>query len=149
GEPGAYFAPTYKMMQSFYRETRTLLAPVITGVSKQEHRFEFIGGGSLTMWSLDNPDSARGQKYGSADVDEAAMIPHLEEAWNAVIRPTLTDYEGDAGFWSTPKGLNYFHTLFGRGQDPMFADWEAFQFPTSANPHIKASEIEQARTELP
>lgn len=149
GQPGAYFAPNYKMLQEYYRQTKAILNPIISHVSKQEHRFEFITGGSYTMWSLDNPDSARGQKYAFADVDEAAMIRELEEAWNAVIRPTLTDYEGSAGFWSTPKGLNYFHTLFARGDDAEFTDWKSFQFPTASNPFINPNEIEQARKELP
>lgn len=149
GAPCAYFAPNYKMLQEFWRQTKSSLAAVTTHVSKQEHRLEFIGGGSLTMWSLDNPDSARGQKYAAADVDEAAMIGELEEAWNAVIRPTLTDYEGEAAFWSTPKGLNYFHTLYGRGLDDGFPDWASFRFPTAANPFINPTEIEAARLELP
>lgn len=148
GEPGSYFAPNYKMLQQFYRDTKQMLDPIITDVSKQEHRFGFLGGGSYTMWSLDSPDSARGRKYGFADIDEAAMIPGLEDAWNAVIRPTLTDLEGDAGFWSTPKGLNHFFTLFSKGQEPG-NDWESFQFPTSANPYINPSEIEAARLDLP
>jgi hypothetical protein len=148
-QPVAYFAPTYKMLKHFWRETKAMLAPVTKHVSTQDHRLELIGGGSYDMWSLDNPDAARGQKYAAGDCDEAAMIPELEEAWNAVIRPTLTDYEGSFGFWSTPKGLNYFHTLCARGADPNFPDWEEFHFPTSANPYIKASEIEQARQELP
>lgn len=149
GMPGSYFAPSYKMLQHYWRETKSLLAPITSHVSKEEHRLEFYTGGSLTMWSLDNPDAARGQKYAWADVDEAAMIPSLEEAWNAVIRPTLTDYEGEAGFWSTPKGLNYFHTLCSRGGDKLFPEWTEFHFPTSANPYIKQSEIDAAEQELP
>lgn len=149
GKAGAYFAPTYKMMSEFYRSTKTLLAPIIVNVNKQEHRFEFIGGGSLTMWSLDNPDSIRGQKYAWADIDEAAMVRDLENAWNAVIRPTLTDYKGSAAFWSTPKGINFFHQLFTRGQDASFGDWRSFQFPTAANPFISPDEIAIAQQELP
>jgi hypothetical protein len=149
GGPVAYFAPTYKMLKHFWRETKSLLAPVTKHVSTQDHRLEFIGGGSYDMWSLDNPDAARGQKYAAGDCDEAAMIVDLEEAWNAVIRPTLTDYEGAFGFWSTPKGLNYFHTLCSRGADPMFKDWTEFHFPTAANPYINPDEIGQARLELP
>ncbi len=149
GKQGAYFAPSYRMLQEYYRSTKNLLSPIIKHVSKQEHRFEFIGGGSLTMWSLDNPDSVRGQKYHFADIDEAAMVRELEDAWNAVIRPTLTDYRGQAAFWSTPKGVNYFHKLFTRGTDPEYTDWKAFQFPTSSNPFIPADEIEAARQELP
>ena len=92
--------------------------PIITHTSKQDHRFEIVGGGSFQMWSLDSADTVRGRKYALALIDEAAMVPNLEDAWNAVIRPTLTDYEGEADFYSTPKGLNYFYTLFGRGDDP-------------------------------
>lgn len=149
GLPGAYFAPNYKMLQEYWRQTKAMLAPITSHISKEEHRLELVTGGSYTMWSLDNPDSSRGQKYAFADVDEAAMIRDLEEAYNAVIRPTLTDYKGKAGFWSTPKGLNYFHSLFMRGCDESNADWASFQFPTSANPFIDANEIEAARLELP
>lgn len=149
GEPIAYFAPSYKMLQHYWRETKQLLEPITKHVSKQEHRLELITGGSYDFWSLDNPDAARGQKYAAADIDEAAMIPELEEAWNAVIRPTLTDYEGQAGFWSTPKGLNFFHTLCSRGSDEAYGDWKEFHFPTSANPFIKQSEIDAAEQELP
>jgi hypothetical protein len=149
GKPGAYFAPTYKMMSQFFDSTKNLLAPIISNVNKSEHRMEFIGGGSLTMWSLDNPDSIRGQKYAFADIDEAAMVRDLGNAWNAVIRPTLTDYEGDAAFWSTPKGAGtFFHSIYlrGLGDHP---EWKSFQFPTSSNPFINAKEIEAAREELP
>lgn len=150
GAAGAYFAPTYKMLQNFFRDTKQLLAPITTHVSKQEHRLEFLGGGSLTMWSLDNPESVRGQKYAFADIDEAAMLGNsLEEAWFAVVRPTLTDYKGSAAFWSTPRGVSFFHKLFMRGSDPAYPDWAAFQFPTSSNPFIDPAEIEAARLELP
>lgn len=149
GLPGAYFAPNYKMLQEYWRNTKELFKPITKDKSESEHRLELVTGGTYTMWSLDNPDSSRGQKYAFADIDEAAMISDLEEAWNNVIRPTLTDYKGDAGFWSTPKGLNYFHSLAMRGDDESFTDWKTFQFPTASNPFIDPSEIETARKELP
>jgi len=149
GKPGAYFAPSYKMMSEFFRQTVDVLRPVITNISKSENRLEFIGGGSLVLWSLENFESIRGQKYAYADIDEAAMCRHLEEAWNAVIRPTLSDYQGKAGFWSTPKGINFFHKLYVRGLDDNYPDWESFQFPTAANPFINPNEIEAARHDLP
>jgi hypothetical protein len=147
--PIAYFAPTYKMLQEFWREAELMYKPIITHISKQDHRFEIVGGGSFQMWSLDSADTVRGRKYALALIDEAAMVPNLEDAWNAVIRPTLTDYEGEADFYSTPKGLNYFYTLFGRGEDPIYGDWASFRYPTTSNPFIKDSEVEAARLELP
>lgn len=151
GQPIAYFAPTYKMLTEFWREATNLYQLVIpkNGINKAEHRFEVVGGGSFQMWSLDSAETVRGRKYALALIDEAAMVSDLENAWNAVIRPTLTDYKGGADFFSTPKGLNYFYTLFGRGQDQTQTDWAAFQMPTVTNPFIDPAEVEAARTELP
>jgi hypothetical protein len=51
----------------------------------------------------------------------------------------LTDYIGEAWFLSTPKGFNYFKTLFDRGQDPEQTDWASWQMPSEGNPHIAPS----------
>jgi hypothetical protein len=96
---------------------------------------------------LDSPDGARGRAYALAIIDEAAIVPRLEYAWNEVIRPTLTDFAGRALFLSTPKGHNYFWYLYVRGFQKK--DWQSWNFPTSANPHISPDEIEAARLELP
>ncbi len=141
GRPIAYFAPTYKMLTEFWREAVEMYKPIITHVNKSEHRFDVVGGGSFSMWSLDSADTVRGRKYALALIDEAAMVTNLEDAWNAVIRPTLTDYEGCADFYSTPKGLNFFHSLYSRGNDDAFTEWASFHFPTSSNPFIKQSTI--------
>lgn len=101
------------------------------------------------MWSLDSPDSSRGRKYKRVVVDEAAMVPNFQEAWQAAIRPTLTDYQGDAYWLSTPRGMNFFKQGFDYGQDPLMTDWASWQFPTTANPFILESEVELAREELP
>lgn len=127
---------------------RHLLHPAITKVNVQQHRLEF-GAGAIDMWSLDSPDSARGRKYKRAVVDEAAMIANFQEAWQAAIRPTLTDFKGDAFWLSTPRGMNFFKQGFDYGQDPLMEDWASWQFPTSANPFISVDEIEKARQELP
>lgn len=149
GKPVAWFAPTYKSLLPAYREMVSLLANITARKSDQERRIELITGGVLEFWSLDDPDGCRGRAYARIVIDEAASVVHLERAWNEVIRPTLTDYQGDAWFPSTPRGLNFFHTLYQRGQDPSEADWASWQMPTTANPHIAASEVEAARRELP
>jgi len=149
GQPVAFFAPTYKMMSDVWRELYNTVQPVTQRVSSQEHRLELITGGIIDMWSLDTPDAPRGRKYQRVVIDEAAMVPHLQEAWQASIRPTLTDFEGDAWFTSTPKGMNFFRTVWQYGQDPARSEWASWQMPTTANPFIKAGEVEAARQELP
>lgn len=147
--PVAWFSPTYKMLADVWRETRRVLQPWITRTNTQEKRLEIIGGGLIDFWSLDTPDVARGRKYARVIIDEAAMVRDLETAWNEVIRPTLTDYQGDAWFLSTPKGRNFYWTLWQRGQDPEQPDWASWLMPSIANPYLEPSEIESARRELP
>ena len=149
GYPVAYFAPTYRMLSEVWREVKATFQPITTKSNAQDHRIELLTSGVIEMWSLDTPDVARGRKYKRALVDEAAMIAGLRNAWQAVIRPTLTDFEGDAWFFSTPRGRNYFGELWERGQDPGYPEWASWKMPTSANPFIKESEIEAARRELP
>jgi hypothetical protein len=149
GYPTAWFSPTYKMLSDLWRETRRVVAPVTERVNAQEHRIELVTGGVIDMWSLENPDSVRGRKYKRAVIDEAAMVPNLADAWNYVVRPTLTDFEGDGWFLSTPKGRNFFWHLHEWGQDPHRPEYASWQMPTLANPFIKASEVEDARQNLP
>jgi len=149
GKPGAYFAPTYKLLEEFWREIILVLRAATTEKSEQQHRLALSTGGSVDCWSMDTGDPARGRRYRRVVIDEAAMVPRLADIWGQAIRPTLADFQGDAWFMSTPRGLNDFHLLFQRGQDELEAEWMSWQMPTSVNPYIPPVEIEAARRELP
>lgn len=149
GMPCGWFAPTYKYLEQVWRALRDLLEPVATSKSEQQHRIDVVGGGSVECWSLDDPDAARGRKYARIVVDEAALVRNLEQVWQASLRATLSVLEGDAWFLSTPKGLDYFHSLYLHGQDPLERDWVSWQMPSSASPYISPEEIEAARRSLP
>lgn len=122
--------------------------PIIRAKNEQEKRLELITGGVIDFWSLDNIDSARGRKYKRVIIDEAAIISNLKDAWQKSIRPLLTDYQGDAWFFSTPKGKNYFHELFTNAEK--FPErWKSWQLPSSMNPVLPVQELDDARKELP
>jgi predicted phage terminase large subunit-like protein len=147
--PCAWFAPTYRLLEEAYNDHKRIYAPVIRrAVQTPAPRIELITGAAIDYWTLDDPSTvARGRKYKRVIIDEAAMARHLEQAWTEAIRPTLTDYKGDAFFLSTPKGSNYFKTLYGMaGQDD---DWMAWQMPTTANPWIDPTEVDKAGESLP
>jgi hypothetical protein len=148
GQPGGYFAPTYKLLEEFFRELKLVLTDQTVAKSEQQHRLELGSGGTIECWSMDSGDPARGRKYARVVLDEAAMVPRLSDTWAQAIRPTLTDYQGDAWFNSTPRGLNDFHRLFQRGQDALEPEWASWQMPTSVNPYIAPQEIESARHDL-
>lgn len=123
------------------------LGPAVEHRNASEYRLEFYGKGTLDFWSLDKPDVARGRQYQRVIIDEAAIVPELENAWEAVLRPTLVDLHGDAWFLSTPQGYNYFHTLWSYGQDMDKPDWQSWQMPSTARPSLDPDEIAAARAD--
>ncbi len=148
GNPVGWFAPTYKLLDDVWRDCVSILRPLIKQKDVQQKRIELLTGGIVDFWHLQDDDPARGKKYAQVVIDEAAMVPRMLKKWQEAIRPTLTDYAGDAFFFSTPKGRNDFFKLFQRHEeDP--DRWAAFSMPTSANPYIEASEIQAAKDELP
>lgn len=149
GQPVAWFAPSYKYLSEVWRDFHRALKPVVARSNATEKRIELITGGSIEFWSLTDEDAGRSRKYARVVIDEAAKVRKLEEAWNAAIRPTLTDLKGDADFLSTPKGRDFFWRAWTWGQDPHEPDWASWQLPTVANPFIDPAEIEDARRKTP
>ncbi|MCC6368185.1 MAG: hypothetical protein IT165_32065 [Bryobacterales bacterium] len=150
GAPAAWFSTSYKNLADTWRTVKETLRPVITAVNEQEHRLELVNRrGIVEMWSMDAADSVRGRRYGLVVIDEAAHAPDLEHAWQAVIRPMLSDLRGEAWFLSTPRGAsNYFARLYDRGQDTQYPHWASWRMPTSTNPYIAAEEIAEAKQDL-
>jgi hypothetical protein len=146
-----WFAPSYKLLDEAWRECKSALEFIgIERLDSQRMRMELRTGAALDFWTLEDQDAGRGRRYGVTILDEAAMSRYLEPAWNASIRPTLTDFQGSGWFLSTPKGGNYFKQLFDRGQDQSrWPEWASFRSPTASNPYIKPEEIEEARKSLP
>jgi hypothetical protein len=118
------------MASQFYRELDDALAGLVVA-REANRRLELRGGGFIDFWSLENGgDRMRGQKYHRVVCDEAAMTTGLRHVWQKVIRPTLTDFRGDAWFLSTPRRGSDFETLYNLGQtdDP---EWASFKVPTA------------------
>lgn len=143
GKSVAYITPTYKLAKVFF-EKLTQAVPFEN--NKSELKIYFANNGSVEFYTGERLDNLRGRKFHLVIIDEASFIPNLEEGWLNSIRPTLTDYEGKALFLSTPKGKNYFYSLFmNDGKD----SWQSFKFTTYDNPHIKSTEVDEAKFQLP
>lgn len=149
GDPVGWFAPTYKVLLEAWDELVTMLRPITSRSNGSDRTIKLITGGLIEFWTLEDPDAGRSRKYKRAIIDEAGMCATLADAWDSAIRPTLADLRGDAWFFGTPKGRNFFHEVYQRGQDVAWADWISWQLPTSANPYIDPAEIEDMRREMP
>lgn len=142
--------PEYKYLTESWREIKTSLRPIVRRTNDTEKRIELKTGGVIEGWSFDrNPDAGRSRKYRRVVIDEAAHTDALESAWPRAIRPTLTDYEGDAWFLSSPNGKNYFHTLFRRGREGRIVGWRSWTRTSYENPLLNPAEIDAARVDQP
>lgn len=149
GKSVAYVTPSFGLGKVFFAEVIKLLPQQVI---KTEHKgdlfIELITGGSLRFFSGEATSNFRGHKFHKVIIDEAAFIADLETAWNESIRPTLTDFKGDALFISTPKGRNYFDALYVKGKQSE-DDYESFRYTSYDNPYIDPSEIDAAKESLP
>jgi len=142
-----WVAPTYRQSRIAYRIMTSHFKGAIESATKNPMEIYWKSGGITQFNSTDQADNLRGEGVSFMIVDEAAMIP--EEAWTEALRPTLSDKGGKAIIVSTPKGMNWFHSLWVRGQDPDYPDYESWQFPTSSNPFIPPGEVDEVKSTLP
>lgn len=143
GQNLAYITPTYKLAKVFFNKLGNALP---YPKNQSDLKIDFPNGGSVEFFTGERLDGLRGRKFHGVIIDEAAFISDLENGWLNSIRPTLTDYKGWAMFLSTPRGQNYFYSLFNKGGEK---DWASFKYTTYDNPYIDRDEIEDAKRQLP
>lgn len=143
-------APVYSQSQVSWRMLRKILlpTPLVRKWHLSDNYVELINRSTIWIKSSDNYDNLRSEGLDLAVLDEAAMMQ--PEVWTEVIRPALSDKKGKAIFISTPKGLNWFYSLYLLGQDRKNnPDWESWKFPTITNPYIDPKEIEELKKSTP
>jgi hypothetical protein len=145
GQRVFYVTPTFLLAKSFFNDITHLLPSNIVTANKSDLIIDFITGGQIRFFTGERLDTMRGLKFHYGIVDEAPYLKNLKDDWNNIIRPTLTDYKGGALFISTPRGKDFFYSLWMRNDD----NWEGFKFTTYDNPYIAPSEIDLAKKELP
>jgi len=140
-----WVAPVYAQSLIPYRKILSSMPELIVYANKDEKRIELMNSSVLEFKSSDRPDNLRGEGIDFLILDEAAYID--DDVWYACLRPALSDKNGKAVIISTPAGRNWFYHVYMLGfTDP---EYMSFKSPTSDNPLISKSEIEEARRNLP
>lgn len=80
--------------------------------------------------------------------DETDSMRDFFIGWSEIFRPMLLDTGGTADFIGTPAKENPNLKRLEKEFAEKGEDFASFHFPTSANPHIDASEIEKARRDM-
>ena len=153
GLPTAWYAPNDSYFQKVFQGIAQQYAPVIRrATSSPRPIIEFINGGSIDFWTLENPmKCGRGSFYARVVIDEAAHARHLKDAWEQTIEYTLADLNGDAWFISTPYGRNYFWELWQKGITPKTDGdkWVSHTAPSMDNPYLPDGWMEEKRKTSP
>src|SRR5215831_1639402 len=143
----SYASDSFQSGWSMAKELAAQIPGADVHLQRKELSFSSRGGWLQFRTAEDAETSLRGEGIDFVAFDEAAHIVNLQDLWEQAVRPSLMDRCGDAWFISTPRGYNYFNTLFNRSR--IDQDWFSWQFPTSSNPHIEKREIEALRASLP
>ena len=141
--------PSYRQAkQIFWIKLKKILHDLrwVKSINEAELTVYLKNGSRICLRGADNPDSLRGVGIDFLVLDECADIQ--ESAFTEVLRPTLSDTKGNAMFIGTPKGMNWFHDLYQRGQDPTETEWSSYQYTTLQGGWVEQGEIEQARKDL-
>jgi phage terminase large subunit len=127
--PGLYWHvfPTYnqgrKIVWEGYRNDgvpflSAFPKPIIYSEHNVDMRLSLSIGSTYQVVGADNPDSLVGANPIGIVFSEFALMDNAETVWN-FLEPMLLANGGWAMFISTPRGRNFFHTLFDlAGRDP-------------------------------
>lgn len=143
----AYLAPLYSQAKTIAWSYLKHYTAVIPGVKANESELwvEFPHNQArIRLFGADNPDSLRGLYFDGVVLDEFGdMKP---EAYDAVIRPALSDRKGWAVFCGTPKGHNRFHELYLYAlREP---GWFAVCYRADETGVIDAEELDSAKCQM-
>ena len=133
----AYLAPFLKQAKQSAWDYLRRFAGSIPGVSihESELTIRFPNGARVTLYGGDNAEALRGGYFDGIVIDEVADLK--TDTWGSILRPALSDRKGWAFFIGTPKGPDFFFTLYewatsgfpvaggGRERDPEWSDaWQ-------------------------
>jgi hypothetical protein len=160
-----WVCPNYTVKPRAWRGLLEFLPPQIIVRKNEAERFIQLGNGS-TIWvkSADAKNSLVSEGLDGVICDEAGQW--AESAWTMGIRPMLgpsfkkrdkdNPDRGWAIFIGTPRGRNWFHRIWLRGEEKAQATadegggtWESFHWKSIESPYSSAEDIEEARETLP
>jgi hypothetical protein len=144
----AYVAPTREQAKDIAWKYLVQFTSQIPGVviNKADLAITFHNEATIRLYSGEAYERLRGIYLDGVVMDEAADLDPA--AWDNVIRPTLTDYQGWATWVGTPKGRNIFWKMWNRA----CADNEWFTLMLKASeshiiPEEELADIRRGTTE--
>jgi PBSX family phage terminase large subunit len=151
-----YVAPTYQQARDIaWEQLKNDCRQASEIINESRLEIRLVNGSIIFLRGWESIETLRGQQFDLLVLDEVASMRNFWLHWQEVLRPTLTDTEGEALFISTPKGFNHFFELFSK--DPVQPkvkgidqdnDYKSYHFTSYDNQHLPIDELNKAKLEL-
>tara|TARA_B110000483_G_scaffold233808_1_gene303030 strand:+ start:149 stop:1423 length:1275 start_codon:yes stop_codon:yes gene_type:complete len=112
-----------------------------TKFNESELRCDLPNGSRITILGAENDQAIRGISLDGCVFDETQSIKPT--IFPEIIRPALADRKGWCVFIGTPKGRNYFHSLYQKAQESK--DWYSCIFKASETKILDNEELKAAQ----
>jgi phage terminase large subunit len=141
----AYIAPTYRQAKDVaWDYLKRFAQPIATDIHESELRITLHNGARIRLYGAENADAMRGLYHDDVVLDEYAdMAPSV---WPLIVRPTLSDRQGNALFIGTPKGRNTFFEIFEAAASDV--DWSRLSLRASETGLLPDAELASARRDM-
>lgn len=143
-----YVAPSYRMAKGIvWDQLKAKLKELrwVEQTNESELTMRLKNGSKICLKGADSPDSLRGVGLDFLVMDEFQDID--PKTWTEVLRPTLSDKNGNALFLGTPRGVgSWSHEMY---MEAKTADeWDSFTYTTLEGGNVPQKEIEAAKRDM-
>lgn len=149
---GWVVAPNFTLARQTWRELKAYFPQEwVVNYWETDKTIQTINDGVIEIRSADDPDMLVGVGLDIVLITEAARINRLEDVWANLETRLMSPGRGPNGTGglalinSTPRGRNYFYTMYRWGQedDPMYdPKWESWRFPSYTNTYLTEHDID-------
>jgi len=139
-------APTLTQVKRIYWNDLKRLIPkeFVDVKSESELWIRLINQHTIWCVGLDKPERIEGVPWDGGVIDEIGNIK--PDAWEANIRPALSDRGGWCDFIGVPEGRNHYYDLDMKARENKSGEWGHFHWISADI--LPASEIENAKADM-
>lgn len=139
-----------------YSQSNKVFNAIINGIKKwniiekkdgSENSIILKNGSVIYCRSFTRCDTLRGLSCENVFLDECAYMK--DEDFQSVIRPILSTIGQRCVLASTPRGTNWYKTMYDKGLSNDFPNYHSYYATYRENPIANISEIEDAKKSLP
>jgi phage FluMu gp28-like protein len=142
-------APIYqqarKLMEDLYEAVKD--SGIVERTNFSNFEIKLKTGSKIYFRSSEREDSLRGNTFTYLFIDEASY--QSEDAYRRAIEPTALVHGKKVVLFSTPRGRDWFYSMFQLGQNPEYPNYASVRMEQGDNPYIDQEEVRAAKKVLP